>query len=300
MMDSNCDDSYESSDTESTLSQCITDMSDMSEAAKARVDKVTSKCCLITGGPKYLDYVHCLPTSTKKCLLDRLAFAWNEQFPLNLDTRYNILRLSPTFRRAFNENDWLLLPETWIIDAYYNARNTQKLPDIDAKVHQYTFIAHENMRGLAIPRQQFLPPKPMEPSTEDFSHYHYPYHDFPTIESHVHPRFIICNSGSKLRHDLFPWHKGYGARTDDLTKVAAIWNSWRRVVPTGEIVEKTPEDGDPDIKDSNSQATHCVYRSPHHKRKATEEHDSSMPKSSKRRTLQDGVSLNDETLHAFD
>ncbi len=57
-----------------------------------------------------------------------------------------------------------------------------------------------------------LPDPPMKPPTnvKDFFTLHfYPYHDFPTIKSHVHPRFIICNSGSKLEDDLFSWGKAY-------------------------------------------------------------------------------------------
>ena len=70
-----------------------------------------------------------------------------ERGTLNVDTRYNILRrmflplnftfmrvdvylVSPKFHRAFDANEWLLLPEIQIIDAYYNARHTQKVPKI--------------------------------------------------------------------------------------------------------------------------------------------------------------------------
>ena len=35
--------------------------------------------------------------------------------------------VSPKFHRAFDANQWLLLPETRIIDAYYDARNTNFL-----------------------------------------------------------------------------------------------------------------------------------------------------------------------------
>ena len=38
--------------------------------------------------------------------------------------------VSPKFHRAFDANQWLLLPETRIIDAYYDARNTN-FPNIN-------------------------------------------------------------------------------------------------------------------------------------------------------------------------
>ncbi|KAH9042885.1 hypothetical protein EDB83DRAFT_2523877 [Lactarius deliciosus] len=95
--------------------------------------------------------------------------------------------VSPNFHKSFVMNLWLLLPETDIIDAYYNAINTRKLPDIDAKVYQYTLIVHENMRGSPIHRRKNIIHQPIR--ADDFTYYYYPhpYHDFPTIGSHAHP-----------------------------------------------------------------------------------------------------------------
>ena len=163
------------------------------------------------------------------------------------------------------------------------------------------------MLGIPIHRQKFPPPDPpMRPPAEDFTYYPHPYHGFPTLESHVHPRFIICNSGSKLdsAKELFKWQKEYEISTrDDLARVQDIWNSWRRVVPTREFLRMTSRGGDPDIRDDNSQKTtsYRVLRSTRPKRKAAGEQASPTPKSSKQRTLQDGGAwLDDETLHEFD
>ncbi|KAI9440066.1 hypothetical protein H4582DRAFT_1944801 [Lactarius indigo] len=290
------------SNAETTLSQRIIKIS-MTKPAKKRVDKVTPKRCLITNGSKHLDYAHCLPRSTNGGLLDRLEFAWNmERFTLNVDTRYNIIRLSPTLHRAFDANDWLLLPETRIIDAYYEARNTRKLPNIDAEVYQYTLVPHEDMWEIPIHRQKSPPPdSPMRPLPKDFFNYYlYPYHDFPTIESHVHPRFVICNSGSKLGASTGI----YETTNDGLAKVLAIWNSWRKVVLTKEFLEKTPEGGDSDIEDDNSQKTaphRARRRRTFPERKAARGKESPAPKGSKQQTLQDGgIRLDGETLHEFD
>jgi hypothetical protein len=156
---------------------------------------------------------------------------------------------------------------------------------------------------IPIHRQKFPPPdQPMRPPAEDFTYYPHPYHGFPTIESHVHPRFIICNSGSKLEDDLLPWQH-YETRNVDLSKVNAIWYSWRRVVPTREFRRMISKGDDPDIRDDNSQKTtsYRVLRSTRPKRKAAGEQASPTPKSSKQRTLQDGGAwLDDETLHEFD
>ncbi|KAH8980750.1 hypothetical protein EDB86DRAFT_510285 [Lactarius hatsudake] len=244
------DDSDEAPNAE-TLTQRI-----MSEASKRRINRAIGDHCLIENSSHILEHVHCLKRSTEDHLLDSIEFAWNmKPFTLNVDTRYNVLRLCPDFRKLFVMNLWLFLPETDIIDAYYNAINTRKLPNIDAKVYQYTLIAHENMRGRPIHRRKDITHQPIR--ADDFTFYSHPYHDFPTIGSHAHPRFIICNSGSKLDESgLLQW-RARETRKDDLAKVVAIWNSWKQEVPTGEFVEKTSsEDGDPDtIGDHKSEKT---------------------------------------------
>ncbi|KAH9174455.1 hypothetical protein EDB89DRAFT_2228224 [Lactarius sanguifluus] len=200
----------------------------MSEASKRRINRVAGDHCLIENTSHILEHVHCLKRSTEDHLLDSLEFVWNmKPFTLNVDTSYNVLRLSPNFYKSFVTNLWLLLPETDIIDAYYNAINTRKLPNIDAKVYQYTLIAHENMRGVPIHRRKDILHQPIR--ADDFTYYPHPYH------------------GSKLDESgLLQW-QAHETRKDDLAKVVAIWNSWKQEVPTGEFVEKTSEDGDPDI-----------------------------------------------------
>ena len=162
------------------------------------------------------------------------------------------------------------------------------------------------MRMIPIHRQKFPPPgPPMPPLADDFTHYPYPYHDFPTIVSHVHPRFIICNSGSKLdsAKEIYKWLKKYEIGTrDDLAKVQDIWNAWKKTAPTGEFDMDSPKGGDSDVSDNNSEKTrpHRVLRSMRLKRKVAGEQASPTPKSSKQRGLQDGgVWLDDETLHEF-
>jgi hypothetical protein len=141
----------------------------------------------------------------------------------------------------------------------------------------------------------------MQPLAEDFTYYSYPYNGLPTIESHVHPRFIICNSGSKVEHDLVPWQH-YETRNVDLGKVQAIWITWKTTEPTEEFLRMTSKGGDPDVRDDNSQKTsYRVLRSMRPKRKAPGEQASPTPKSSKQRALQDGGAwLDDDTLHEFD
>lgn len=117
-------DESESSYAKTTSSQRFIRETTMSKAAQRRVDRATcsnpeliGKRCLIenTDESNIVEYVHCLPRSTKGPLvslpyfslmtgnnlwlqLDSLEFAWNmPRFTLNVDSRYNIIRrrLSP-------------------------------------------------------------------------------------------------------------------------------------------------------------------------------------------------------------
>ena len=112
----------------------------------------------------------------------------------------------------------------------------------------------------------------MQPAQE-FTYYPHPYHEFPTIESHAHPRFVICNSGSKLLSNLLDWQKVHETRKDDLKKVQLIWIAWKETVPSEEFEKELLERGDSDIEDDKSQrtASHRAPQSTGSKSKATEE-----------------------------
>ena len=82
------------------------------------------------------------------------------------------------------------------------------------------------MRLVPIHRQNSLPTDEDSPPL-DFTLYTHPYHDFPTIVSHVHPRFVICNAGAKL---MSPTVWPVDVRADDMMKIVNIWKTWSRVV----------------------------------------------------------------------
>ncbi|KAH8994548.1 hypothetical protein EDB92DRAFT_1815065 [Lactarius akahatsu] len=170
---------------------------------------------------------------------------------------------------TFVINSWLLLPETDIIDVYYNSINTCKLPKIDANVYQYTLIAHEKMRGVPIHDRRtsyisgslMLTISPFTPLLIMTS---------PPLDHMPIPASLYAIAGSKLdKSGLLQW-QAREMRKGDLAKVVAIWNSWEQEVPTGEFVEKTSEDasGDPDIiedhktcflsTDSNTSDSKCM------------------------------------------
>ncbi|KAH9015416.1 hypothetical protein EDB84DRAFT_1582187 [Lactarius hengduanensis] len=227
------------SNAETTLSQRIIKTS-MPKPAKKRVDKVTPK----RGQRK------------NPWKLDRLEFAWNmERFTLNVDTRYNIIRLSPTLHRHSMRMIGYFSPKP-----ESSMRTTMPETPAGSLTLMRRFINTLSFHARRCGRYRYTDKSPLrpihlcDPPLEDFfNHYLYPYHDFPTIESHVHPRFIICNSGAKLVAAT-----GLYETTnlkDDLVKVQVIWNSWMKAVLTKEFLEKTSDGADPDIEDDSSEKT---------------------------------------------
>jgi len=71
---------------------------------------------------------------------------------------------------------------------------------------------------------------PISPSA--FKKFVYPFEEFPTIVSHVHPRFVICNAGLKFGN-VNVLYAFAGAKKgelhDALLKVIHIYEEWSRV-----------------------------------------------------------------------
>jgi hypothetical protein len=144
------------------------------------------------------------------------------------------------------------------------------------------------MRLVPIHRQNSPPTNEDEPPF-DFTFYPHPYHDFPVIVSHVHPRFVICNTGAELNSST-EWPED--GRAVDMLKVLNIWKRWSRVVsrgqPDGQAFYMNPANDNPDISDNDSvhTNTHRVLRNSL-KRKFPKQEGSPTPapKSSKRQRL---------------
>ena len=271
--------------------------------------------------------------------LDSLEFAWNmPRFTLNVDTRANVIRrtffpnlkcifltltlalVSSKFHRLFDLNHWLLVPEASIINAYYDARNKRRnFPIIEVRTtllpihcltnrlqqrpsYKYTVVAHPNMLHVPIHRQNSLPTDENEPPV-DYTFYPHPYHNFPVIVSHVHPRFVICNTGAKL---LGPTDWPVDLLNLDMLKIQGIWKAWSQLVdrskPDGQAFVNNPYNGDPDFGDNDSLRT-SSHRQELRKRKGPEQQGSPTPaskSSKKQRPADDGTWLDDDTLHEFD
>ena len=63
-----------------------------------------------------------------------------------------------------------------------------------------------------------------------FTAHTFPFHQFPEIRSHVHPRFVICNAGAKLAEGfrIYDFSEGRAYLVEDLNKVSEIYKAWTK------------------------------------------------------------------------
>ncbi|GJJ11844.1 hypothetical protein Clacol_006082 [Clathrus columnatus] len=160
--------------------------------------------CLIenTLNDESLQYVHCLSRrlESRRASINDLEFSWGmKRGTLNLDTRLNVFCLSAKFSALWEDYKWILLPEDHILDCYYTAATKgQKFPDIGKGPYKYRFVAHPDMKSVAIHRQIIIPDKGSEDlRPEHFMFSSFPFKNLGTLTSHVHPKFAICHVASR-------------------------------------------------------------------------------------------------------
>ncbi|PPQ72229.1 hypothetical protein CVT24_002357 [Panaeolus cyanescens] len=122
-------------------------------------------------------------------IMNRLEWAWGmTRGSLNLDTRRNLVVVSPIMQHLLLMGQWSLLPEERVLRQYFTDSTMTRpysrcsFPKLEDETYQYTFIPLFDMEDIYIPRQE-----------EDGSVivHHYPYPNFPVLTSHVHPTFAI-------------------------------------------------------------------------------------------------------------
>ena len=63
-----------------------------------------------------------------------------------------------------------------------------------------------------------------------FTAHTFPFHQFPEIRSHIHPHFVICNTGAKLAKGfhIYDFSEGRAYLVGDLNKVSEIYKAWTK------------------------------------------------------------------------
>ncbi|KAF8889462.1 hypothetical protein CPB84DRAFT_1749334 [Gymnopilus junonius] len=170
-----------------------------------------------------------LPRDTDDNLLTKLEYAWGLGYQtLNVDNSLNVLRLSSHLHYLLEKGAWILLTEDYIIKTY--------LPNgaLGGETFKYRLIPSVCCGALPLERvvRQVEPQEPITPA--DIHHYFYPYADFPLLESHVHPRFVIASIGVRI-HSIdrllnFKKNGSLNAETiDTIVGCLAIFRMWREL-----------------------------------------------------------------------
>ncbi|GJJ05925.1 hypothetical protein Clacol_000112 [Clathrus columnatus] len=151
--------------------------------------------------------------------------------------------------RLFDNDNYLLLPETKIIQQYHNALKRIKgvwiatrktFPNIPNGTNfRYKLIPLlEEMEEIAIHRQNRVPDANARPASTDFTTHIYPYGNMPLLQSHIHPKFVILEAGRKITANL-------AAVTNSLNTYPILWRlveiygAWTRAPPSGARDDET-------------------------------------------------------------
>ncbi|KII86407.1 hypothetical protein PLICRDRAFT_125918 [Plicaturopsis crispa FD-325 SS-3] len=173
-------------------------------ATKERVNAKApnkNRCALENIDPNVaeIQYAHCLPRAAGLEVLDSVEFVRNmEPNSFNVDTRWNIFPLSKRFHKKFDAGEWLLLPEKRYVEAYYNNGDVlvaERFPKFKNGVFNYTVVPLPSMQEDNIIQH----PAPGAATSTAVVHHH-PYTGL-VLRSHLHPSFVLWNTGKKLSDD---------------------------------------------------------------------------------------------------
>jgi hypothetical protein len=101
-----------------------------------------------------------------------------------------------------------------------------------ATIFQYRFLAIPGgaLMGSVITRQHAVTPE-ATPPLANFTLYAYPFQDFPLLESHLHPRFVLLDTGRKLKELTHQARTRLCTQYDILNNVLHIYDAWSRDPP---------------------------------------------------------------------
>ncbi|PPR07166.1 hypothetical protein CVT24_010719 [Panaeolus cyanescens] len=131
-----------------------------------------------------------------------LEWAWRmSQGALNLDTRRNLFFVGSSLYELYKGKKWALLPTEKDVLRFYDKKKLMILtrddfPDTESQTYTYALIPLDDMDGVYITRQSGMK------ESSDVAVHDFPFNNFPTIVSHVDPRFVILHLGRTLFYDV--------------------------------------------------------------------------------------------------
>ncbi|KAF8870406.1 hypothetical protein CPB84DRAFT_1802213 [Gymnopilus junonius] len=218
----------------------------LSDGLEKRVINATSELsmdrCIIRNTKDSTCYSHVLSRATPEYIISRLEYSWGMNYgQLNVDSSYNIFRLSTDFHRSFHHRLWVLIPEDSILRTYRKHKKCGPADNDFADLippgpYRYKFVVSRYLKGTSINRW----PKStevFEDTAKDTSikQFEYPFTNFPTIVSHVHPRFVIYHAGFAFKKYVYDYYVSREDLRNPIQNIFSIYRTWTKPIPAGAI-----------------------------------------------------------------
>ncbi|KAF4583541.1 hypothetical protein EYR38_002293 [Pleurotus pulmonarius] len=249
------------------------------DSVKVELEKrALGKCCTLTLDPILtwgtIEIAHVVPRETTADRLHSLQEAWHTKEPPDVDSPMNLLYLRVDWHRAFDGDLWAMLPSEDILINISSAMGKIRIAkrfmkEVDlisefSKVYPVKYYKYQLLwlggsdSTLYSPlfRRRDTTTSRLATAGDEATellelalHYRvFPYKDFPTFESHVHPFFAIVNAGSKLSG--VPNISQFGPSAE---AVLDIYQQWFGLLPSAEPPRVTA--GEDDVDDGRSNHT---------------------------------------------
>jgi len=150
--------------------------------------------CLVTLATFPVEHCHILPRATKLQDTYKLEKAWGIQFGhLNPQTTANVLYLTADMHAMFDRGHWALLPTQALLgrvttQAFMNDGNNYATFGEPKEIFEYHFLPF-NTKTWVFPR--------INRDFDGYKTYEQSFDTFPSLFSHVHPFFVICDVARK-------------------------------------------------------------------------------------------------------
>ncbi|KAG6370563.1 carbon-nitrogen hydrolase [Boletus reticuloceps] len=201
--------------------------------------------CLITCLVEPIDVAHIVAPATETRLLTKLEYVWEKGYcKLNVNTRYNLLHLRSDWHDLYDRFRWMLIPQAEILRKMYVIYVVQK-----HKTHDLDKLFKDmssTYKYYVLPSPTLTNPICRFPDVDNMEyHQHFspPYVGLGAIESHVHPHYVIFNTGQNLRHhtpapfdllELLTQITSIKDAAESLRTIQKLYTLWTEVdVPAG-------------------------------------------------------------------
>ncbi|KAF8550575.1 hypothetical protein OG21DRAFT_1499702 [Imleria badia] len=155
--------------------------------------------CFITNRPTPLRLYHLVSQATDRETITRLEYVWelgHRQF--DLDAKHNVLHLRADWLILFDDSRWILVPEVKIIQDLKKIYLTDKHPTSNLPMQ----FENQTFNYYVVPAPSLREPICRFPDVDGDAHKTHvpPYSELGPLTSHIHPYYVIFNSGRKIGH----------------------------------------------------------------------------------------------------